>query len=269
MQPNSSRRLLGWLAALALLVANGSAAEVPADKRELLAEHETVAQFEGIEYRLCRGLTTLCPRECGDSGEFAKFKIVKYVRFVQHGKYGSRQKSFVIQVSDYHRQPRGDASLLATVRTLQPGEYVRLDWHHDYVTRAGASYPERPVVKLEAISNAEAQKLLKEPEAHATKPADKLQLDLAGLDADGLRGGPGGKVALAYEFSIPDRTPCRDEVRSIDRTVEFHPGSRGRVGAGPGDCLCIGSTHQPHHREVLQRLAALPYVHRIIRCDFE
>lgn len=269
MHSNLSRLVLSWVTTLTVAIVAGSAADVPADKRELLAEHETLAQFEGIEYRLCRGLTAQCPRECGDSGEFAKFKIVKYLRYVQHGKYGARQKSFVIQVSDYHRQPRGEATLLTSVRAMQPGEYARLDWHHDYVTRAGASYPERPVVRLQAISNAEAQKLLKEPPAHAAKPADKLQLDLAGLDADGLRGGPGGKVALSYEFSIPDRTACRDEVRSIDRTVAFHPGSRGRVGAGPDECLCIGSTHQPQHRDVLQRLAALPYVARIIRCDFE
>jgi hypothetical protein len=72
----------------------------------------------------------------------------------------------------------------------------------------------------------------------------KVRLDLSSLDNDGLRGPPHGKVAVAYEFAIPDLEQCRNEVAAIDRTVRFMAGSPGRVGAGEGQCLCIGSTHQ-------------------------
>ena len=49
----------------------------------------------------------------------------------------------------------------------------------------------------------------------------------------------------------------------------FRSGSRGRIGAGPGACLCIGSTHGPGWRDVLEALAALPDVGRIIECHRE
>ena len=58
-------------------------------------------------------------------------------------------------------------------------------------------------------------------------------------------------------------------MKAIDRTVEFMAGSRGRIGAGKGECLCIGHTHQENFRQVLAALAALPYIDRIIECHFE
>jgi hypothetical protein len=97
----------------------------------------------------------------------------------------------------------------------------------------------------------------------------KVELDLESLDADGLRGPPAGKVAVSYEFAIPNTAPCLAEVKRIDATVRCMPGSRGRVGATEMQCLCVGSTHQDHFREVLRALAALPYVERIIECHFE
>ncbi len=97
----------------------------------------------------------------------------------------------------------------------------------------------------------------------------KVELDLSQLDKDGLRGPPDGKVSVSYEFAIPNTAECKAEVRAIDRTVQFMPGSRGRIGAGKNECLCIGSTHQPDYRGVLRALAELPYVTRIIECHFE
>lgn len=97
----------------------------------------------------------------------------------------------------------------------------------------------------------------------------KVELDLTQVDADGLRGPPDGKVDLAYEFCVPNTDQCKGQVAAIDPSVQFMPGSSGRVGAGKNDCLCIGSTHQKDYRQVLEKLARLPFVHRIIRCDFE
>jgi hypothetical protein len=97
----------------------------------------------------------------------------------------------------------------------------------------------------------------------------KIELELDDLDAEGLRGPPDGKVAVSYEFAIPDTPAHRAEVRAIDPTVEFMPGSRGRIGATKGQCLCIGSTHQADPVAVLRKLAELAYVDRIIECHFE
>ena len=106
------------------------------------------------------------------------------------------------------------------------------------------------------------------PMTAAPRPA-AVEIDLESLDADGLRGPADGKVAVAYEFAIPDTPEARAAVRSVDPTVEFMPGARGRVGARPGECLCVGSTHQPDHRAVLAALARLPGVTRIVECHHE
>ena len=97
----------------------------------------------------------------------------------------------------------------------------------------------------------------------------KVELDLSKLDDDGLRGPADGKVALSYDFCIPDLDACKAEVKTIDRTVQFMPGSSGRVGTGKDECLCIGSSHQDNYRQVIKRLAGLSYVKRIIECHFE
>jgi len=97
----------------------------------------------------------------------------------------------------------------------------------------------------------------------------KVELDLTQVDADGLRGPPDGKVALAYEFCVPNTDQCKELVAAIDSSVQFMPGASGRVGASETECLCIGSTHQRDFKPVLEKLAKLPFVSRIIRCDFE
>jgi len=97
----------------------------------------------------------------------------------------------------------------------------------------------------------------------------KVELDLTQVDSDGLRGPPDGKVALAYEFCVPNTDQCKALVAAIDSSVQFMPGASGRIGASETECLCIGSTHQKDFKLVLEKLAKLPFVSRVIRCDFE
>ena len=100
-------------------------------------------------------------------------------------------------------------------------------------------------------------------------PWQKIEIDLQSLAPDGLRGPADGKVAVSYEFAIPNTEACKAQVRTIDPTVQFMPGSQGRIGVPKTGCLCIGSTHQAGYRDVLRRLAELPYVERIVECLFE
>lgn len=106
-------------------------------------------------------------------------------------------------------------------------------------------------------------------EEGAAPMAPLVGLDLDALDQDGLLGPPDGKRALHYEFCIPNHQRPRAEVAAIDPRADFYPAVPGRSGCGVAQVLVIGSTHQPGFRRVLQRLAALPYVHRIQRADFE
>ena len=107
------------------------------------------------------------------------------------------------------------------------------------------------------------------PQPAPRDPRAKIEVDLEALDADGLRGPADGKVAVDYEFAIPDIPAAREAVTRIDPSVAFMAGSRGRIGAKPGECLCIGSTHQPRYREILLALARLPEIARIIECHHE
>ena len=97
----------------------------------------------------------------------------------------------------------------------------------------------------------------------------KISFDLSSLDQEGLYGLSNGKRALSYEFCIPDSEAHTLEVTRIDPTLRCATGSPGRIGCGPGTCLCLGSTHQTDFKEVLNRLAELPYVARIDQSVFE
>lgn len=107
------------------------------------------------------------------------------------------------------------------------------------------------------------------PEATAPDPLTKVAFDMDRLDDDGLVGPADGKRAVSYEFCIPPSDECRELVSSIDPTVEFMCGSPGRIGCYPDECLCIGSTHQENFRDVLRKIAELPYVEKIDEAMFE
>jgi hypothetical protein len=84
-----------------------------------------------------------------------------------------------------------------------------------------------------------------------------------------LYGPPGGLRALHYEFCIPGEAAPEAQVRQIDPSIQIFKKSRGRIGCGPGEYLCLGSTHQPGFKAVLLKLAGLPYVKRIDQAFFE
>ena len=161
------RKLHAVLLAMALLSTLVNAEE----KRELLSRHETVAVYAGAPFKTCLGMTTLCPDKCDGSGELATFKIRGYLAYEKRGEYGDpKQSQFVVRISDYNKKPLGNPERRAVLDTLKPGDFVLLAWNHDYVTRDGASSPERPVQNLKKISAAEAAELLKKADAAPEEP---------------------------------------------------------------------------------------------------
>lgn len=97
----------------------------------------------------------------------------------------------------------------------------------------------------------------------------KLAFDLSRLDAQGLYGPPDGLRSLDYEFCIPAIQAHRDEVRAIDSHIRIHRASPGRSACTECEHLCLGNTQGPNYREILHRLASLPYVRRIVQSHFE
>lgn len=125
------------------------AAMAPAEKRELLSLHETDAEFIGVVKRPCMHRTALCPDRCDHGGSVAEFKILAYRRYEKPGKYGDeRAEKFYVRVRNAKGEPRAEATLLRDIEALKAGDKVRLDWRHEYVTRDGSSFPERPVTAL-------------------------------------------------------------------------------------------------------------------------
>lgn len=156
--------LIAFLIVTALLGLGAGTHAAPPRKsgRELLSAHETVAQFTGVAFHQCRGLTALCPDKCGSSGDVATFKILGYLLYKKTGEYGDpMQESFMFQIEDNMKNLKVTPELRATVAALKKDDYVLLSWNHDYVTKDGSSSPDRPVTKVSKITKEEAEKFLK------------------------------------------------------------------------------------------------------------
>lgn len=165
-------RWMAWAAVAAALGVQVRAADTPAEgKRELLSRHETIAQFQGVQQRTCMGRTALCPDRCGHSGSFAAFKILTYTDYEKPGNYGDpKQGFFAFQLANNAGKAKTTPEIAAAVAALQAGDCVRLDWRHEYITRDGSSFPERPVVRVEKITREDAEKATGKPVPEFKKP---------------------------------------------------------------------------------------------------
>ena len=132
------------------------------DKLKVLAEHKVIARFQEVKFRRCMGRTGNCPDRCGNSGEFANFKITDYLHYRKDGKYGDeKQEAYMVQVTDFHRKPKGDPELGAYIKTLKAGDQVVIEWKHLYgAVRPGGHSPVRPLLLLKKIDKAEAKRLI-------------------------------------------------------------------------------------------------------------
>ena len=121
------------------------------EKRELLSSHATVAKFIGIKDHRCMGRTSLCPDRCGDSGKLATFEIIEYLDYQKPGEYGDpKQTTFHVLIRDNQGSAKIPDEILFIIDSLKPDAKVKLAWRHDYVTKDQASFPERPITKIEA-----------------------------------------------------------------------------------------------------------------------
>lgn len=106
--------------------------------------------------------------------------------------------------------------------------------------------------------------------ASAPAPSSaKIRFPLDGIRADGLSGPASGLVSIDYEFCVPADPRVLEEIKRLDPSVKISLVARGRIGRRDGQALCLGNTHQPAWRSVLERLAARPDIAEIRRCYFE
>ncbi len=121
----------------------------PGESRALLSSHDTIARFVGTAERKCMGLTSLCPDRCGHSGKMATFAIEKYLFHQKPGEYGDeKQEQFLVLVENNMNESKIPKEIREQILALKPGDRVRLQWAHDYVTRDGSKFPDRPITGI-------------------------------------------------------------------------------------------------------------------------
>lgn len=119
-------------------------------KVDVLAINETIAIFQGIEFHPCMFRTALCPDRCGHAQNYAKFKIVEYLKYEKKGKYGDDKCDvFAINMNPNAEEDKQSPEILNMINELKVNDKVLLNWNHIYVNTDCACYPERPVTLLE------------------------------------------------------------------------------------------------------------------------
>lgn len=83
------------------------------------------------------------PTTAASPASSPSFTVVKYLRY---------------------EKPEGAAPILDVILALKPGDLVDLQWNHDYVTREGSKFPERPIHKISPVSKEDARKTGEKPQ---------------------------------------------------------------------------------------------------------
>jgi hypothetical protein len=96
-------------------------------KKEYSTYHTFKAVFKGIKYNKCLGRTAMCPVDCGSSGNFANFKILKYENLEGGGlARRERLKKYTIQTSDYHKNSFNNPNT-KFIDKLKPNDEVDIE----------------------------------------------------------------------------------------------------------------------------------------------
>ncbi|KAK8865075.1 hypothetical protein M9Y10_010606 [Tritrichomonas musculus] len=113
---------------------------------EVLAVNETIATFTQLEHVPCHFRTALCPDRCNHATDVAVFKIDQYVKYEKLGKYGDdKVEEFYWDLKPTAESSKLHPEYLEQVKALKPGEKVKLNWSHFYVSEDGVQTPERSV----------------------------------------------------------------------------------------------------------------------------
>lgn len=121
-------------------------------REDLLSTHRTLATFQGIQHRPCMFRTALCPDRCGHGQDVATFKIDSYTDYQKPGEYGDPQmEQFMtgLKLSGGDEMEGQSQQMIDKVKSLNPGQKVKLDWDHIYVHDDHGAHPERPIKSIE------------------------------------------------------------------------------------------------------------------------
>ncbi len=145
------------LASLLFLVAPSLLA-APLPPAEELAHNTVTAVYERMMERPCYFRTADCPDKCDHGMRVAVFRVVSNESYQRPGKYGDDKlmpgdSCAVDMKGDIEGQ---DKSVQELVRTLKPGDAVRMTIRHYYVKTDAAHYPVRPVTEIKRVEKPKA-----------------------------------------------------------------------------------------------------------------
>ncbi|MCC7332398.1 MAG: hypothetical protein IT232_07305 [Flavobacteriales bacterium] len=91
---------------------------------------------------------------------------------------------------------------------------------------------------------------------------NKIKIKLSEFDENGLIGDEDGKVALEYEFCVPNNNEVLNEIKEIDSGIKPVKG-KGRTKCSENSILLIGNSHQKDIKKILCKLSQLEYITEI------
>jgi len=128
----------------------------------IVERNEHLATFDGIAYHQCLGMTSLCPDQCGHSGNMASFYIDKHLASARFNEFGdTRSDRFMVLIDNgFPSPPLVNNEVFSTMHDLKRGDKVLLSWNHLYVTRqigeVTSQFPERPINFILPLTDSQA-----------------------------------------------------------------------------------------------------------------
>jgi len=97
---------------------------------------------------------------------------------------------------------------------------------------------------------------------------EKIKFDLTDIDNRGLIGELDNKVALDFEFCIPNKPEIIKEVLAINASLKTQK-SKGRSNCNEQSILVIGNTYNKDFKKLLCKISQLEYVKEINQTYWE
>jgi hypothetical protein len=118
------------------------------NKKPFTSTHVFIAKFKEIKFHTCLGLTTLCPKECSNSGNFAVFNISAYKTHIVNGEAGTEKlTSYNIQISDYYKNEIKE-DYVNLIKKLKNGDEVTIYVDYIYDTTKSVVKTEEKIISI-------------------------------------------------------------------------------------------------------------------------
>lgn len=123
-------------------------AKLSEGKKPFTSTHIFTAKYTGTYFHICKGRTANCPKHCGNSGNMANFKVLKYKKFEVNGESGTEKlNDYQIQISDYNKKDFNKA-YVATIKKLKKGDIVTIHLEVVYDTTKDFVAPEWKIISV-------------------------------------------------------------------------------------------------------------------------